>query len=129
MIKNKKYILISIFIFTVLMFGGMAIEKAKAVNAIDPSILQKQYNTATTAGLSGRNLYEVTRSALFYLLGIIGVLGMVSLVVTGIMYITAAGDQDRVGLAKKMLTFSIIGIAVALLGLVIVQALNFVIGG
>jgi hypothetical protein len=56
-------------------------------------------------------------------------LAMVSLVVTGIMYITAAGDQDRVGLAKKMLTFSIIGIAVALLGLVVVQALNFVIGG
>jgi hypothetical protein len=42
------------------------------------------------------------------------------LVVGGLMYITAAGDEGRVETGKKIVTYAVIGIAVALSALVIV---------
>ena len=80
-------------------------------------------------GLSNNSFYVVIHNLLMYLLGIVGVLAVVGFVISGIMYITAAGDEDRVDLAKKMLTYSIVGIVVALLGLVIVTALSYIITG
>jgi len=92
-----------------------------------PSGWSEEFVTGT--GLSTASVYEVIRTLLNWLLGIIGVLALVGFVISGIMYITAAGDEDRVDKAKAMLTYSIIGIVVALVGLIIVQALSYIIGG
>ncbi len=54
------------------------------------------------------------------ILGILAVLSILMIVVSGVMYITSAGDQGRVDTAKKMLTYSIVGLVVSLLGYVIV---------
>ena len=82
----------------------------------------------TTVGLSNSSVYLILKNVLMYLLGIIGILAIIGFVVSGIMYITAAGDEERVEKAKNMLTYSIIGLVVALIGLVIVTALNYVLG-
>lgn len=74
-------------------------------------------------------LREVVSAVLNLLLSIIGILAIITLVVGGIMYMTSAGEEDRINKAKSIVTYSIIGIAVALAGLVIVKAVATVITG
>lgn len=67
-----------------------------------------------------RTLTAIALSVLQFLLSIVGVLAIIMLVVGGIMYMTAAGNEDRIDTGKKIVTYSIVGIAVALAALVIV---------
>ncbi|MFZ2299667.1 MAG: hypothetical protein WAW00_00855 [Candidatus Moraniibacteriota bacterium] len=59
-----------------------------------------------------------------FLLSIIGVLGIIGLVVSGILYLTAAGDEDRIRLAKRSALASVIGIVIALGALVLTSQLT-----
>ncbi len=67
-----------------------------------------------------RTLTEIATSVLDFLLSIIGVIGIIMLVIGGIMYMTAAGDENRIDTGKKIVTYAIVGIFVALASLVIV---------
>jgi len=66
-------------------------------------------------------LSAIAMNVLNFLLGILGVLAMVMLVIGGIMYLTSAGDEDRIDKGKKIFTYSIIGIIVAMSSLVVVK--------
>ncbi|MFZ2299664.1 MAG: hypothetical protein WAW00_00840 [Candidatus Moraniibacteriota bacterium] len=80
-----------------------------------------EVNTGAVSGAT--TLSQIARKVLDFLLSIVGVLAIIMLVVGGIMYLTAAGDEDRIDTGKKIVTYSIIGIAVALASLVIVSQL------
>ena len=69
---------------------------------------------------NAQTLSQIARNVLDFLLSIVGVLAIIMLVVGGIMYLTAAGDEDRIDTGKSIVKWSIIGIAVALAALVIV---------
>ncbi|MDP4127593.1 MAG: pilin [Bacillota bacterium] len=61
-----------------------------------------------------------------WLLGIVGGLAILFIVYGGFLYVTSAGNQQRIELAKKTLTYAILGlILVALTGLI----LNIITGG
>jgi cytochrome bd-type quinol oxidase subunit 2 len=64
-----------------------------------------------------------------WLLGLIGVLAVVAFVISGILYLTAAGDEEQIERAKSTMMFAIIGLVVALVGLVIVNAVGGITGG
>ena len=64
-----------------------------------------------------------------WMLGIVGILGVIGFAIAGILYLTAAGDEDRIATAKKAMTWSIVGVVVALLGLVILKAAESMLGG
>ena len=66
----------------------------------------------------------ILENILQFLLSIVGVLAIISLVVAGVLYLTAAGNTKQVDLAKKAVQLSIIGIIVALVALVIVSQLG-----
>jgi len=105
---------------------------ASAVLLAFPALVSAQLvipDPETAGGITGDDFYTILRRVLWYLLGIIAVLAIVGFVISGIMYITAAGDEDRVEKAKQMLTYSVIGLVVALLGLAIVTAVNAMISG
>jgi hypothetical protein len=65
---------------------------------------------------------EVLGRALNYILGLVGVICVVMLVVGGIFYMTAGGDERRAELGKKTVTYAVIGLAIALVSLIIVRA-------
>jgi len=67
-----------------------------------------------------KTLTEIALSTLQFLLSIVGILGIIMLVIGGLAYITAGGDEDRSKTGKKIVTYAIIGIAVALASLIIV---------
>ena len=81
----------------------------------------------TGSGLTGDSTAVVITNFMNYLLTIIGILAVIVFIIAGIMYITAAGDEDQIGKAKKAMTYAIIGLVVALLGLVITNAVSNVI--
>jgi hypothetical protein len=64
-----------------------------------------------------------------WLLAIIGTLSVIAFVVSGIQYLTAAGDEKNIETAKKNLTYSVIGVVVALSGLIIVTTISMILGG
>ncbi len=82
-------------------------------------ILQWQSEPETTSG--ALTIAQIALNTLNFLLSIVGVLAIIMLVVAGIMYLTAAGDEQRIDTAKSMTKWAIIGIGIALGSLVIVH--------
>lgn len=76
-----------------------------------------------------RTIGEIATSVLNFLLSITGIIAIISLVIAGGMYMTAYGDDTRIGTAKKMGTYAIIGIVVALVSLIAVQQISKLITG
>jgi hypothetical protein len=66
------------------------------------------------------SLGTILQNVLNFLLSMVGILAIIMLVIGGLMYFAAAGDEKRADTAKSIVKFAIIGIAVALASLVIV---------
>lgn len=69
-------------------------------------------------------LYKSTE----YVLTFLAALAVLVIVISGILYISAGGEQDRVDSAKKWLMYGIIGLVIALLAYVIVYAVGAMLG-
>jgi len=77
-----------------------------------------------------QTLSDIAENLLGFLLAMVGILGIVMIVIGGLMYFAAAGDEKRADTAKKIILFSVIGVAVALSALIIVrQIANFFVAG
>lgn len=81
-------------------------------------------DNAESAGTPGGTIMGIIASAMDWLLAILGFLGIIGFVIAGILYLTAAGDEDQIERAKKAMMYSIIGVIVALLGFVIINAVD-----
>lgn len=80
-------------------------------------------------GLPNTTFQAIFTNFLKWLLLIFGFLAIISFVITGIMYITSAGERERSENAKKQMYWSIIGVIVALSSYVILKAINTWFGG
>lgn len=81
---------------------------------------------AECPGAGALPLGGILQNVLNFLLSMVGILAIIMLVIGGLMYFAAAGDEKRADTAKSIVKFSIIGIAVSLAALVIVtQIANF----
>lgn len=65
-------------------------------------------------------LSSLALKVLNFLLSIIGVLAIIMLVIGGLIYLTAAGDENKAETGKKIVTYAVVGVGVALAALVIV---------
>ena len=83
----------------------------------------------TVGGLSDREPGQVVVTVMQWLLAILGILAILMLVVAGMMYLTAAGDEKRTDTAKKIIMYVIIGVAVALTAYVIVMTVEQLVTG
>jgi hypothetical protein len=78
----------------------------------------------TNTGLSEKTIAEILTNLLTWLLQVVGVIALIGFVVSGIQYIVATGNDKMVESAKKNMTYSLIGITVALASFVVIQALD-----
>lgn len=106
-----------------------------AIGIAAPSFLKEIYtifggngSEVDTSQLAGPTLTQIAMNFLNFLLSIVGILALIMLIIGGIMYLTSAGDEDRIKSAKKIVTYSIIGIAVSLASLVIVKQIAVLLG-
>jgi len=88
-----------------------------------PLLVGAQFNPTEgsgSAGISTGTLSATLTNILSILLGIVALLAVLGMVVAGFMFITAGGNNDRLESAKGWLMYSIIGLAVALIGYIVV---------
>jgi hypothetical protein len=103
-----------------------------AIGIAAPSFLKEIYDilgggtTMPSEVSSAPSIVSILTNTLNFLLAIVGVLAIIMLVIGGIMYLLAGGDQKRIDAGKNIVIFSIIGLTVALAALIIVrQIANF----
>jgi len=76
-------------------------------------------NSLGDFGLPDASIYSIIANILDWLLAIIGIVGIIGFAIAGILYLTSAGNEDRMTTAKRAMIYSIIGVIVALSGLVV----------
>lgn len=64
---------------------------------------------------------DVLVRVLNFMLSLVGILSIMALVYGGIMYIISLGNDSRVKTAKSTITWAIIGLAVSILSILIIQ--------
>lgn len=81
------------------------------------------WKTVDTTVSGAKSLSEIALGVLNFLLSIVGVLGIIMLVVGGLMFLTSAGDQDRIDTGKDIFKYALLGIFISLASLVLVTAI------
>ncbi len=71
----------------------------------------------------------ILTSILSWILGILGLIAIISFVISGILYLTASGDERQLETAKRAMTYSIVGVVIALAGYIIVRAVDAALQG
>jgi len=94
-----------------------------------PTLVGAQYVTPVGTGLPANSIYNILNSGMKWLLGLVGIIGVIGFAIAGIMYLTAAGDEERIKQAKSAMMMSIVGVIVALIGLVALGAAQGLLGG
>ncbi|MFC1623221.1 hypothetical protein ACFL2R_01955 [Patescibacteria group bacterium] len=101
---------------------------ASSLVVIAPVVVSA-YSAPASTDLPTGSITEIITNIMQWLLGLVGLFGVIGFAIAGILYLTAAGDEDRIGKAKNAMLWSIIGVVVALLGVVIITAVNSMLGG
>jgi glucose uptake protein GlcU len=96
-----------------------------------PAAALAQWNVGRYSGtqLPSGSLYNIIENILKWLLIIFGFIAIIGFVISGIMYLTAAGDEDQQEKAKNQMFWSITGVIVGLVGLVVLYAVHKMLSG
>jgi hypothetical protein len=95
-----------------------------------PGLVRAQLNlqnpgySDTTTNLPQGSIFGILTLGMLWLLGIVGILAVISFAIAGIMYLISAGDEDMASRAKKGMTYGIIGLIVAIVGLILITAIR-----
>lgn len=102
---------------------------ASSIAVALPMIVSAQFETPGGTNLPQGSLIGILTNFMNWLLMIVGILGVIGFVIAGIFYLTAAGDEDNIDKGKKLMVASITGVIVALLGLIVIRAVQTMLGG
>jgi cytochrome bd-type quinol oxidase subunit 2 len=118
-IKNISYTIAAMFLVAPLVVSAQGVVIPQNVGEV--VIPQNAGPTGT--------ITDILQNFMYWLLMIVGILGVISFVISGIMYLTSAGDEKQIERAKKTLIYSIIGVIVAMLGVIVLQAVKSLLSG
>lgn len=80
-------------------------------------------------GLSETSVAKIVINLMKWMLYLFGFLAIISFVISGIQYLVAAGNMNMIETAKRNMMYSIVGVIVALAGLVIIIAIDALLRG
>lgn len=80
-------------------------------------------------GLADTSVTDILTGLMKWLLMIVAIIAVIAFVIAGILYLTAAGDSEQIEKAKKAMIWSIVGVVVALLGVIVMNAVQSWLGG
>jgi heme/copper-type cytochrome/quinol oxidase subunit 4 len=83
----------------------------------------------TWSGLPQGTVEGVVFSFLMWLLSIFGFLAIISFIVSGVQYFLAFGEEKNMERAKRNMEYSIIGVVVGLMGVIIIFAVDYLLRG
>jgi len=92
-----------------------------SVSLMAPAFASAQFSAPQGTGLSSSSVFGIISNIMNWLLAIVGIVGVIGFAIAGLLYLTAAGDETKIGKAKGAMVASITGVIVALAGLVALQ--------
>lgn len=122
-----KKMILSALIVVCSVFGFSAISVASLstnVSAQAADGVKKGITTATTTDMQNKSIAGeggLISILINFLLWAVGILSVVMIIFSGFRYITSAGDAAKTKSAQTALTYSIVGLIVAVLAWVIVK--------
>ena len=122
-----KKMILSALIVACSVFGASAISAASLstnVSAQAADGVKKGITTATTADMKNKSIAGeggLISILINFLLWAVGILSVAMIIFSGFRYITSAGDAAKTKSAQTALTYSIVGLIVAVLAWVIVK--------
>lgn len=105
----KKKSLISLLLLTTFMFLGSV---GFVFAAVTPP--------GGLGNLSGESVEDIIKNIVNWIAGIAALISALIIVIAGVMWATAGGDEEKQGKARKMLISGIVGLIIALAALAIV---------
>ncbi len=99
-------------VFGILFGWGLFLFSADIVFAVPSDVEAGLINI--TNPLSFNTVEGLLNSILGFLQGIIAILSLIMIVIGSLVYMTAAGDEKKLGTGKMIITASLIGLALAL---------------
>lgn len=123
--KGAKFLKQAVIVMaiTALSLTVFSIITVHAQGLINPGDVPTKISQATGGQGSFRQL---VLTILNFFLGFLGLLAVVMIIFGGMLYVSAAGAQDKIDKGKKIIMYAIVGIVVILLSFAIV---NTVLGG
>ena len=123
-----KKMILSVLIVVCSVFGFSSISVASLSTNVSAqaanSVVKKGIKTATTTDMENKSITGeggLISILINFLLWTVGILSVAMIIFSGFRYITSAGDAAKTKSAQTALTYSIVGLIVAVLAWVIVK--------
>jgi heme/copper-type cytochrome/quinol oxidase subunit 2 len=99
-----------------------------------PVVVSAQFDAAITdtglpEGATGGGIVGLITNIMQWMLALVGILAIIAFVISGIMYLTSMGDEERAKSAKNAMIYAVLGVVVALLGLIVLTAVDRMLKG
>lgn len=118
-----KKSIISIAIMTCAVFGVSVLSTASLSGSVSAQV-SKGIDTATTSEMKGKSIdgdSGLIKTVVNVLLWAVGILSVIMIIFSGFRYITSAGDASKTKSAQSTLTYSVVGLIVAIMAYAIVN--------
>ncbi len=76
-----------------------------------------------TTELPTTDFETILENIVNWIVGIITLVAVIVIVIAGILWTTSGGDEDQAGKARRMLTYGLVGLAIALAAFAMVQVI------
>lgn len=118
-----KKSIISIAIMTCAVFGASVLSTTSLPGSASAQV-SEGINTATTSEMKGKSIdgdKGLIKTVVNVLLWAVGILSVIMIIFSGFRYITSAGDASKTKSAQSTLTYSVVGLIVAIMAYAIVN--------
>jgi protein-S-isoprenylcysteine O-methyltransferase Ste14 len=108
----KKVVMlgVSLFVLTPVLAFSLPAFAADTLNPWGSDTLKE--NVQTETGLGERDPRDIAASVINIILGFLGIVAVIIILLGGFKWMTAGGNEDKVGEAKKLITAGIIGLVI-----------------
>lgn len=115
---TRVFLLLSLFVF-----GVLSVPSAFAACGVGYDDV-KGVCIPNTTGLSTATVKDILMGVMNWLLSVLGFIAIIGFAISGVQYLTAAGDEKTIETAKTNMKYSIIGVIVALSGFILIRAID-----
>ncbi len=105
----------------VIMFSASLLQFIFGTVGARQDILENVNSTAQDVGLQNTNITDLTTRLMLIALGLLGIVAVAMMILSGYMWITAGGNDERVRKARAIMFSAVIGLVVVLLSWSVIQ--------
>jgi heme/copper-type cytochrome/quinol oxidase subunit 2 len=109
-----------------LLFGMVLLVPTELLAQTCPTGFSPENGTCwpNNTGLSETKVDVILKNVMNWLLAIVGIIAIIAFTISGVQYLTSAGDDSQIETAKRNMKYSIVGVIVALSGYIILLTIN-----